>query len=238
MPDSRFTMDKLGGLTPEQVIDRVEPDFDGRQDNSDPWTPEREKEGKTGCLKFFYEDRHTWNGIEYDIEFEDNHVVLVTVGERIRGRITGRRVDYGTGPIMLLCHNWTCPIIRARMKEMRWSPESKSARPNCEIGSRCRRVAISTFSNKHCRRAYCQNAIDQTSEIGTEYRTPARAARKYNAANPEMDSWMMNSEHCFLVGSAEDIRDPDLLYSRVIAFVRRPGVSSLMFGRLLDEGKR
>ena len=83
LPDSRFTMDKLGGLTPEQVIDRVgPPDYDGRNDTSDPWTPELEKQGKTGRLKFFYEDRRTWNGIEYGIQFEDGHVVQVDWGAK------------------------------------------------------------------------------------------------------------------------------------------------------------
>jgi hypothetical protein len=81
LPDSRFTMDKLGGLTPEQVIDRVgPPDYDGRNDTSDPWTPEKEKEGKCGPLILTYKDRHSWRGIEYGIEFEDNHVVLVQSG--------------------------------------------------------------------------------------------------------------------------------------------------------------
>jgi hypothetical protein len=76
---------------------------------------------------------------------------------------------------------------------------------------------------------------DQTSQIGAEYARLLSRAREYNAANPEMNRWMMNSEHCFLVGSGEDIRDPDLLISRVIAFVRRPGALDLIFGRLLDK---
>jgi len=78
LPDFRFSYEKLNGLTPGQVIGRVgPPDYDERKDTWNPWTSEKEKSGKCGPLRFYYEDRHSWRGIEYGIEFEDNHVVLV-----------------------------------------------------------------------------------------------------------------------------------------------------------------
>jgi hypothetical protein len=83
VPDLRFRMIRLGGLESEEVIGRVgPPDYDSAKDTSDPWTPEREKRGEVGRRQFFYEDRYRWPGYEYAIEFENNRVVSVHIGNK------------------------------------------------------------------------------------------------------------------------------------------------------------
>jgi hypothetical protein len=67
------------------------------------------------------------------------------------------------------------------------------------------------------------------SAIRGEYAKIYQTAKQYNAANPEMDRWLMNCEHCFLTGWTDE-----KLYEEVIAFVRRPGSLDFMFGHLLD----
>jgi|GEM_PF-5692809 len=81
LPDSRFRMNTLGGLTPDQVIEKLgKPDYDSRYDKSNPWSMEREKNGENVRLQFFYEDQERWVGYEYGVEFRDNHVITVRVG--------------------------------------------------------------------------------------------------------------------------------------------------------------
>jgi len=68
--------------------------------------------------------------------------------------------------------------------------------------------------------------------VDTQYADLLRKAEGYNQQNPDMDGWLMNCEHCFLVPASGDVGD--MLQDRVIAFVRRPGALNYVFGRLLD----
>lgn len=94
-PDPRYTMQNLGGLTPDQVIARLgPPPFPGDPRQGDredpkqkPWTPELE--GELGPLQFYYHDNGktaVWipphNGHEYGIIFKNGHVAEVLVGSK------------------------------------------------------------------------------------------------------------------------------------------------------------
>ena len=71
--DPRFTMNRLGGLTPKQVISVLgPPTVDQRLQG---WTPSDEKTGS--FLHFFYVDPYGWEGQEYGITFSHNRVVEV-----------------------------------------------------------------------------------------------------------------------------------------------------------------
>jgi len=71
--DPRFTLEKLGGLTPDQVISAVgRPTEDERTLG---WKPSDESARQ--YLHFFYDDRWGWEGQEYAVIFKGNRVVEV-----------------------------------------------------------------------------------------------------------------------------------------------------------------
>src|SRR5207244_13162222 len=69
-------------------------------------------------------------------------------------------------------------------------------------------------------------AIGATTEPTTapsfldEYRVILDRAEAFNIEHPQINSWMMSTEHCFLTASKEDLSD--LLRTLVISFVTRP----------------
>ena len=80
LPDSRITIEKLRGLTPDQVVARLgSPRHDPRKPQLDGWTPAQEPQ--LGPLMFGYYD-YSLAGREYLIIFEDNKVVEVRTGTK------------------------------------------------------------------------------------------------------------------------------------------------------------
>jgi hypothetical protein len=94
LPDSRIAVEKLRGLTPEQVIDRLGvPDIDPRQPKWGSWKPTIENDradSPDGSLAppgpgrrdliFYYYPRFSLVRREYAIIFEHNRVVDVKMG--------------------------------------------------------------------------------------------------------------------------------------------------------------
>lgn len=80
MPDRRFTLANLRGLTPNQVVSRLgAPDVDPRLPKWGGWTPQN-KYGE--LLVFSYVDKWRWRFFTYGVEFKNNQVVAVYVGEK------------------------------------------------------------------------------------------------------------------------------------------------------------
>jgi hypothetical protein len=89
-PDQQMSLEKLHGLTPEEVISKLgTPRYDPRV--PDPrypqvhtWSPERES--TAGPLQLEYNDQRfllcRWRGFGYMIGFENNHVSNVDVGAK------------------------------------------------------------------------------------------------------------------------------------------------------------